>query len=142
MRLPHSAEFRFRRHVVVLVCCLSITLYLVSPLRSWPIWLLSPLIALTICLLGFGSGIALTFSWVFLFGQKFPKTVSVAILLVFYGFCVAAFVQLWRIAFAIPAHSSYEWVDYLGLAPAWIGWAGGAMWAYKRQEFMGRPSVS
>jgi hypothetical protein len=142
MRLPRSPGFRFRRHVVALVCFLSIALYLVSPLRSWPIWLLCPLIVPTICLLGFGSGIGLTFSWVFLFGHNFPRTVSVAVLLVFYGFCVAAFVQLWRIAFAMPVPSSHEWVDYLGLAPAWIGWAGGAMWAYRRQEFMGRSSVA
>jgi hypothetical protein len=105
-------------------------------------WLLSPFIVPAICLLGFGAGMALTFSWVILFGHKFPKAVSVAVLLVFYGFSVAAFVQLWRIAFAMAAHNSYEWADYLGLAPAWIGWAGGAMWAYKKQEFMGRPSVA
>jgi hypothetical protein len=144
MRFPHSAGFRFRRHVLVLVCCLSIALYLVSPLRSWPMWLLSLLVVPAICLLGFGAGMALTFSCVILFGQKLPKTVSVAVLLVFYGFSVAALVQLWRVAFAIPTHTagSYEWVGYLGMAPAWIGWAWGAMWAYKKHGVMGSASVA
>lgn len=56
-----------------------------------------------------------------------PKTISAVVLLVFYAFSIASFVQLLRTAPGVVTHTTgaYGWLYYLGMAPAWMGWAAG-----------------
>jgi hypothetical protein len=80
-------------------------------------------------LLGFGAGYASAFSWIFLFGRRFPRAVSVVRAVFVYVFVAATAVTIVERSMALAGlrDAPADLLTYVGAASAWAGWSVGML---------------
>ena len=129
---PHDSQFRFRRHLLALVC--SACLFAFVGLAGANVLEGAEAAAIILFAIAFGCGSGWSFGvgalWIW-FGTRYPVAVVAILRLMFYGFPLAALISVLRFAGGQLPESSdpLAWSTVTIQVPGFFGWAAGAKMA-------------